>query len=201
MISLVKGDTKIDILPIVRGLPSYGDIIEDLFGRYDRYAVSLSQEEIIGVRNREEAISEYEPGELEAVFAHRLSHFGEVTVPAPAWSVMVDLCDDNDVELIPLDMPDELYTEIYCDTVSSMEFVREHNKAKKGMKRKFDMSTPESFSKEWDAFANRSKGFREMIGLRERYISLRLSELSEEGGSILAVIDCERTDGITALLK
>lgn len=201
MRSLVKGGAEIDILPIVRGLSLYGDMVEDVFGRYDKYAVSLSPEEIIGVRNREEAISEYEPGELEAVFAHRLSYFGEVTVPAPAWCVIVDLCDENDKELIPLDMPDEMYTEIYCDTVSSMEFVKEHRTAKKGMKRKFDMSTPESFSKDWDAFVNRSRGFREMTGLRERYISLRLSELSKGGGRILAVVDCERTDGVAALLE
>lgn len=201
MISLTVNGTKIDILPVVRGLSSYGDSVTKAFGNYDRYSISLSQEEIIGVRNRKEIMDEYEPGDLESVFAHRLSVFGKVSVPAPAWCNIVDLCDDSSKEIIPLDMSDEQYTEIYCETVSPLEYVGEHRIARKGMKRKFDMTTPETFSIEWDAYVNKKKGFRELNNIRERYISLRLSELSKEGGSLLAVIDCERTKNIVELMR
>jgi hypothetical protein len=201
MISLTVGDAKIDILPVVRGLSSYGDMVTKAFGKYDRYAVSLSSEEIIGVRNRKEIIDEYEPGELESVFAHRLAEFGEVIVPAPVWCNIVDLCDESSKELVALDMTDEHYTEIYCATVSSLEYVSEHRLAKKGMKRKFDMSTPETFSIEWDNYVNKKKGFRELSDIRERFISLRLSELSKAGGSILAVIDYERADNVAGLMR
>ncbi len=201
MISLTVNGTRIDILPIVRGLSSYGDAVTRAFGNYDRYSISLSQEEIIGVRNREEIMDEYEPGELESVFAHRLSEFGEVSVPAPAWCNMVDLCDRSSKEIIPLDMSDDQYTAIYCETVSPFEYVGEHRLAKKGMKRKFDMSTPETFSIGWDKYVNRKKGFRELSEIRERYISLRLSELSKDRGSLLAVIDCERTTNIADLMR
>lgn len=201
MISLTVGGARIDILPVVRGLQSYGNMIMEAFGKYDRYAVSLSPEEIIGVRNREEIMDEYEPGELESVFAHRLSEFGEVSVPAPAWCKIVDLCDRSSKELIALDMPDKQYTEIYCETISSLEYIGEHRLAKKGMKRKFDMTTPETFSIDWDAYVSKKKGFRELNDIRERYISLRLSELSKTGGDLLAVIDCERTNNIAKLMR
>ena len=201
MIALTVNGNKIDILPVVRGLSLYGDMVAKAFGKYDRYSVSLSPEEIIGVRNREEIIDEYEPGELESVFAHRLKEFGEVSLPAPAWCSIVDLCDQHSKELIPLDMTDEQYTAVYCDTVSPFEYVSEHRLAKGGMKRKFDMSTPETFSISWDAYVNKKKGFRELSNIRERFISLRLSELSKNGGSLLAIIDCERTDNIAKLME
>ncbi len=201
MISLSLGKSEVDIFPIVKGLSSYGERIQEIYGDYDEYAVSLSPEEIEGVRYRESIIDDYEPGELDVVFAHRLSYFGEVTVPAPAWCAIVDLCDQNSKKLIPLDMPDQQYTEIYCQVVSSFEWVSEHRLAKKGMKRKFDMSSPEKFTKEWDALMNRKKGFREMSNIRERYISLRLSELSKKEKKILAVIDCERVDNILKLVS
>ena len=201
MISLTVNGCRIDILPIVRGLSSYGDAVTEAFGRYDRYSVSLSQEEIIGVRNRKEIVDEYEPGELESVFAHRLREFGEVSLPAPAWCNVVDLCDESSKGIIALDMSDEQYTAIYCDTISPLEYVSEHRLAKKGMKRKFDMTTPETFSIEWDKYVNKKKGFRELSNIRERYIALRLSELSKDGGSLLAVIDCERTDNIAKLMR
>lgn len=201
MISLSVGKSELDILPVVRGLSSYAEHIDGIYGNYDRYAVSLSPEEIEGVRHRESAADNYEPSELDLVFAHRLSHFGEVTVPAPAWCAIVDLCDRNSKELIPLDMPDRQYTEIYCETVSSLEWVGEHRLAKKGMKKKFDMSSPEKFSEEWDDFINRRKGFREMSNIRERYISLRLSELSKNDEKILAVIDHERVKNILGMIS
>lgn len=200
MISLKAGDAVIDILPVVRGLPEYGRAVREAFGRYDRYAASLSPEEIVGVRNRAELVDGYEPGELEAVFAKRLSEFGEVSLPAPAWCELVDLCDSNSKSLSALDMPDCEYTELYCLSVSSMEFVREHRLAKKGMKKKFDMSSPESFVRDWDRHVNAVRGFRDLSGLRERYISLRLSDISKKGGRVLAVIDSERVDGVVGLM-
>lgn len=118
MIRLKVGNADIDILPVVRGLSSYGEAVRKAFGSYDRYAVSLSPEEIIGVRSRSEMIDEYQPGELEAVFASRLSVFGEISVPAPAWCDIIDLCDENSKTVLPLDMPDEEYTELYCRSVS-----------------------------------------------------------------------------------
>ena len=183
MISVSIGDTDIDILPVVRGLSSYGNKVRQAYGNYDRYAVSLSPEEIEGVRNRKNLMEFYEPGELESVYAHRLSVFGEVSVPAPAWCEIVDLCERDSKQLIALDMPDKQYTEIYCETVSSIEFVSEHRLAKKGMKRKFDMSSPESFSEDWDSYVNRKKGYREMSDIRERYIFLSLSSIAKEKGN------------------
>ena len=68
------------------------------------------------------------------------------------------------------------------------------------MKKKFDMSSPESFVRDWDRHVNAVRGFRYLSGLRERYISLRLSDISKNGGRVLAVIDSERVDGVVGLM-
>ena len=52
MISLTLGKAELDILPVVRGLSSYADRINGIYGNYDRYAVSLSPEEIEGASQR-----------------------------------------------------------------------------------------------------------------------------------------------------
>ena len=200
MITLNLGNGTVDILPIVRGLSDYGSAVRNAFGRYDRYCVSLSPEEIEGVRHRE-AAEEYEPSELESVLAYKLSEFGPVEVPAPAWCAVVDLCDSHSMKINALDMDDATYTEIYCDTVSPWEFVKEHRLAKKAMKRKFDMSSPEIFMKDWDIFVNRSRGFTEMARLRERHMSVRLAEICREGGRTLAVVDSERVENLIKLLE
>jgi len=64
------------------------------------------------------------------------------------------------------------------------------------MKNGFDMSTPESFLKEWDAMANSMKGQYALTLRREEHIAKEIIALTAYKRSILAVIEFERVDGI-----
>ncbi|MCL2295711.1 MAG: hypothetical protein FWC29_01340, partial [Methanomassiliicoccaceae archaeon] len=100
------------------------------------------------------------------------------------------------IDVIPLDMNNEEFTEVYINTVKTMEFVKEHRLAKKGMKMHFDMSSPESFVISWDNYLNKVKGYLKVSQKREEYIALQIRDTAKYRNSLLAVVEVERMDNI-----
>lgn len=201
MIRLRTGDCTIDILPVIKGLISEADKVRNAYGGYEAYAVALGVEEVEAVRRRKELGDEYELGELDMVYAYRLSAFGEIQTPTPAFCEMIDLCARDMKNVIPLDMNDETFTSAYIESVHSTEFVKEHRLAKKGMKYKFDFSSPEVFAMDWDRFVNSVKGYARVSAERERYIAHQLIDTARYRKTLLAIIEIERIDGIIARMK
>jgi hypothetical protein len=201
MINIEMNGCRVDILPVVKGLVSEYDRVKDAVNEsYDAFAVSLGKEDILAVGLRKE-LEDQEIEDLDIVYLHYLSTFGETDVPAPAFSALVDACSDISRPVAPLDMDEESYSKIYCDLISTFELLREGRKARKAMKKSFDMSSAESFVLSWDAFVNSSKGFRELTKLREKYMANRIKLLTKDSERLLAVIEAERINGIVSVLE
>ena len=172
MISLQVGDCKVDILPIVSGLVSESQKVRDAYGRYEAYAVSLGIEGVEAVRRRKEIPDDmYEISELDIVYAERMSYFGEVEAPSPAFCELVDLCTADGISVIPLDMKDEDFDTAFMNCVSAFQFTNQHRLAKKGMKVKLDIASPEAMAKSWDSFVSQNKGLHKLDLFREQYIA------------------------------
>ncbi len=201
MISLTVGSCRIDILPIIKGLTSEAKKVRELYGKYEAYAIPLGIEEIQAVCNRKELGDEYEIGELDMVYAYRLSVFGEIETPTPAYCEIVDLCTKDEKRVIPLDMNDDDFTNVYINNIKTIEFTKEHRLAKKGMKRKFDMSSPETFVMDWDKYVNTVKGYAKVSADREKYIAYQLIDIAKYRRSVLAILEYERTDNIVKLVE
>ncbi|MBO4569209.1 MAG: hypothetical protein J5674_04545 [Candidatus Methanomethylophilaceae archaeon] len=201
MISLKVGGCDVDILPFVSGLESEAEKVRDAFGKYEAYGTSLGIEGIQAVERRAEIDDDPEVGELDLVYAKLMERFGQVELPSPAVCELVDLCAKEGMTVIPLDMNDEEFTELYCGTVKTLDFVREHHHAKKGLKTGFPAETPEELAVQWDAFVNRIRGYREVSSSREAYIAAQIRDISKYRKSLLALIEVERCDGIVALLE
>ncbi|MBO5547548.1 MAG: hypothetical protein J5920_02150, partial [Candidatus Methanomethylophilaceae archaeon] len=152
MISLDVGDCRVDIIPVVNGLVSEADTVRREFSEHDAYAAALSIEGIQCLKNRRNIQDVFDVSELDMVYAKHMERFGEVEIPSPAMYTFIDLVTETGNLCIPLDMNDSEFTDLYCDTVGALEFVKEHGIAKKGMKRIFDGSTPEKLAKQWDDF-------------------------------------------------
>ncbi|UAL07765.1 MAG: hypothetical protein KRP56_00410 [Candidatus Methanogranum gryphiswaldense] len=196
MISLNIDNCKIDILPIIQGLTSEAEAVKQNYGNYEAYGIPLSIESIIALSKRDELSDDYEVSELDLVYADRLSVFGEVQFPCPAFCELVDLCKKDEKNVIPLDMDEDSFTDVYINTIKTTEFVKEHKVAKKGMRKKFNMSSPESFVKSWDAYINGVKGYRKVSEIREKYIAEQILDIPKYRRSILVVAEAERVDGI-----
>ncbi|MDD3379318.1 MAG: hypothetical protein PHG86_04965 [Candidatus Methanomethylophilaceae archaeon] len=201
MICLTIGSCRIDILPIIKGLTSEAEKVRELYGKYEVYAIPLGIEEIQAVRNRKELGDEYEIGELDMVYAYRLSVFGEIETPTPAYCEIVDLCTKDEKHVIPLDMNDDDFTNVYINNIKTIEFTKEHRLAKKGMKRRFDMSSPEAFVIDWDKYVNTVKGYAKVSADREKYIAYQLIDIAKYRRSVLAILEYERTDNIVKLVE
>ncbi|MDR3282188.1 MAG: hypothetical protein LBS92_01065 [Candidatus Methanoplasma sp.] len=200
MISLELNGCRVDILPIVKGFVSDAEKVAEAYGRYEAYGLPLGIEELTALMRREELEDDYELSELDLVYAHRLSEIGEVQAPSPAFCELVDLCSKDDLFVIPLDMNNDLFSSHYVKNVGTLEFVKEHRMAKKGMKKAFDTSSPKAFAEDWDRFVNEPRGFAKMTALREKYIAGQILDTTRYRKSLLAVVETERVDNIVAEL-
>lgn len=203
MIEVPVGDCAVSILPIVNGVASEADRVRAAYGGYEAYGMTMGIEGIQAIRGRAELEDEFEVSELDLAYAHRMEELTGVAVemPSPAMCVLVDLCAQEGRNVIPLDMNDAEFTELYCDTVRTWDFVKEHRLAKKGMKRRFRSTTPEQFAMEWDEYVNSVRGYRDVSRKREAYIASQIREVAKYRNSLLVVAEVERADGIAALLR
>lgn len=201
MISLDVGDCKVDILPIVNGLVSEADRVRQEFSEHDAYGVALSIEGIQCLKNRRNIEESFDVSELDMVYAKHMERFGEVEIPSPAMYTFIDLVTETGKLCIPLDMNDYDFTELYCKNVGVTEFIKEHNVAKKGMKRIFDGSTPERLAKQWDVFVNQHlKSYGKLSFIREEHIAKEIKDIARYKSSLLAIIEVERVDGVVSRL-
>ncbi|MDR2698809.1 MAG: hypothetical protein LBB30_03955 [Candidatus Methanoplasma sp.] len=201
MISLDIGRCRVDILPVVKGLVSEAEKVREAYGKYEAYAVSLGIEEIIAIKHRDEIEDAQELSEIDMVYVHHLSNFGEIESPSPVFCELVDACAKDSIEVIPLDMNNEEFTEMYVKTVTAMEFVKEHRLAKKGMKRSFDMTSPEAFAISWDNYLNGVKGYGKVSKKREEYIASQIIDIARYRSSLLAVVEAERVYNVIEHIK
>ena len=194
--------SRLDILPVIKGLVSEGTkvrrAIEDLGP--DVVCLSISKEELEGLARKED-YSLYEMSFLEQVYQVHLEEFGEVKLPPPCFVDAFDLCNEKGIKMLPLDMNEELYSETYCLKVSGIDLLRESYFSNRAHKLKLDHSSPENFVKAWDKRVNRAKGFRELNQDREKHMAECLRRLAERSTSVLALVECERVDGVCTWLE
>ncbi|NLU45598.1 MAG: hypothetical protein GXX87_01440 [Euryarchaeota archaeon] len=200
MIRLVLDGCKVDILPIVQGLADEAESVEKHYGDYEAYCITLGLDGVTALAHRD-SIEDYEVSELDLVYATRLSAFGEVRFPCPAFCRLVDLCEQDGLKPIPLDMTDDEFTDLYTSTVGVTEFIKEHRLAKKGMKKRFDMSSPEVFVKGWDAYINKVRGYKRLAEAREKHIAEQILDLPRYRRSVMVVAEMERVEGIVKRIE
>lgn len=200
MRTIELGTSRIAVLPVVKGLVSEAEAVSSAFSevRPEAIAVSISREELDALRKRED-YELYEPSDLEIIYQAFLERWGEVRIPPPAFVRAMEIAEREDLAIIPLDMNDQVYTEAYCDKVSTTDMIRESMFARRATGKQYDLSSPAAFAVSWDRRVNFS-GFRELEDAREGHMAGALSNLSRRYRSVLAVIEVERCDGVLARL-
>ena len=201
MITVQVGGCTVDILPVVNGLISEADRVRQEFSEHDAYAAALSIEGIQCLKNRANIQDTFDVSELDMIYAAHMERFGEVEIPSPAMYTFIDLVTEQGKICMALDYNDHDFTELYCDNVGAMEFLREHGVAKKGMKRIFDGDTPEKLAKQWDDFVNSSiKSYGIISKKREEHIAKEIKDIAGFKQNLLVIMEVERVDGVVACL-
>ena len=196
------GSSTVHLLPVVKGLKSETAAVEAAFGevRPDAVAVSLSAEEVEGLRNLPE---DYEPelSRYEEIYAEGLSRFGEVAAPPPCYVATVELADHLKVPLLPIDLDERSYTDLYCAAVSGTNLFRHSTRTWLLKRRSFRAETPQDFVRAWDRAVNGLSGFRTIEEKRTEAMASGIRAASAGHGNLLAVVECERFDDVVHALE
>jgi hypothetical protein len=192
-------NSKIYVPEIINGLTSEISKVRKAFNkiRPDIVAIQASDEELEGLRKVVEGEElEYFLSNYEEIYARRLAKFGEVKVPPPCYEEAMKLCLENEIPIAALDMNDELFADLFCESISGWQLYRHSLRVRRLRRKRFRAKTPEEFVLEWDREINKLKGFRILETKREEHMARELKRLAEEHERILCVVEMQRADGI-----
>ncbi len=193
----------INILPVIKGLVSESEDVLQAFDyvKPDVVAISLSKEELEGLRNMPD---DYEPelSRYEEIYANGLAQFGEVSAPPPCYVATLELANHRGIALVPVDMDEASYTELYVMAVSGGTLFRHSTRTWILKRRRFSTESPEAFVRAWDRAVNGMEGFRKIEQTRAQTMARGILRACEgEKKRLLAVVELERADEVLEIIK
>jgi hypothetical protein len=195
------GSARVTVLPVIKGLRSEVETVQKAFDEAgpDKVAVSLSKEEVHGLRNIPD---DFEPllTRYDEIYADGLSRFGEVASPPPCYVAAIELADHKGVPVVPVDIDENSYTELYCSAVSGGMLFMHSTRTWFLKRRHFKASNAQEFVLAWDKAVNSMEGFRIIEGKRTESIADGIVAAAKDTGRMLAVVELERYRQVCSLL-
>lgn len=192
----------VHLLGVIKGLKSEAEKVREAFEkiRPDGVAVSISKEELEGLRNLPE---DFEPelSRYEEIYAEGLSRFGEVAAPPPCYVAAVELADHAGIRLVPVDMDEDAYSELYCAAVPGTTLFRHSTRTWLMKRRRFSDRSAEEFVLAWDRTVNSLEGFGMIEARRAQAMAKGIERACDGAKSLLAVIELERSADVARLLR
>ena len=191
----------ISVLGVIKGLKAEVGRVQSAFDltRPDVVAVSLSKEELEGLRNLPD---DYTPelSRYEQIYAEGLSRFGEVAAPPPCYVATLELADHRGIKLVPVDLDEQSYSELYCVAVPGTTLFRHSTRTWILKRRRFSDESPEEFVLNWDKTVNNLEGFRTIEKKRAETMAKGILAACEGSSDVLAVIELERAGEVRDLI-
>ena len=202
MSSVRINGADVTVIGVLKGLVKEEEKVAKAFTDHtpDAVAISTSKEELAALRAKE-THSDYELSTLEEVYKVYMEHFGAVRLPTPAYLKAIELADAAHVPVIPIDLNDEEFTDLYCKRIRGVDMVRESFYTRSIRRRKYRIGSAEEFALDWDKKVNRAKGFRQLEGDREGHMAQTLRNMASKHNRILAFVEFERSAGMERSLK
>jgi hypothetical protein len=190
------------ILGVIKGLKSETEKVRKAFEdvKPDTATISLSREEIEGLKNIPD---DYEPelSRYEQIYAEGLSKFGEVAAPPPCYIATLEIAQHEGIPLIPVDMDEQAYTDLYCAVVPGTALFRHSTRTWLLKRRAFSDESPEEFVLAWDRAVNNMEGFRMIETKRAEAMAKGIRNACAGATLLLSVIELERAAEVVALLR
>ena len=192
----------VHVLSVIKGLKSEGEKVRQAFEdvKPDKVAISLSREEVDGLRNMPD---DYEPelSRYEEIYADGLSRFGDVAAPPPCYVAALELAEHNGIPIIPVDMDEAEYSDLYCAVVPGTTLFRHSTRTWLLKRRRFNDDSPEAFVRAWDKAVNGLEAFRIIEERRAESMAKGVKQASKDCRQLLAIIELERADDVLSLLQ
>lgn len=196
----IEGQFTLEIIGIVKGLKNYGEVVEEEIkkGNFKQILISITDEEVEGLRDFLKHPYEIEMDDIEIIYEYHMRNFGETSIPPEAFIKAIEYADHNNLIIKGIDIPSGQYEDLFVENVSIFDIISLSLKKKRLIKRRWNLSDPESFSNEWDKYVNR-RGYFKMEREREKYMAEAI--VKNLTIDTIVIIDVERLTGVTAFLK
>lgn len=196
----ISGNRDIIILGIVKALKEYGNIVEEELkvGNFSEILISITEEEIDGIRNFLKAPFEISLDDLEIMYENLMKNFGETSIPPEAYVRAIKFGDENGIPVHGIDIPDGVYEDLYIKLINITDLISLSLRKNRLYKRKWKIDNPEDTSIEWDNAVSKG-GFKKLETEREIYMAERI--YSSNADKIIAIVEIERFNGIMNHLK
>lgn len=192
----------IHVLSVIKGLKSETEKVRKAFEetKPDVVAISLSREEVEGLKNIPD---DYEPelSRYEEIYAEGLGRFGEVAAPPPCYVAAAELAQHEGIPLVPVDMDEQSYSDLYCAVVPGTALFRHSTRTWLLKRRTFSDDSPEKFVLAWDKAVNNMEGFRLIEHKRAQAMAKGIRKACQGSQSVLAVIELERVSDVLGILR
>ena len=184
----------------IKGLVSEREKLRELFENFKAQIMLLgiSPEEFSGLEKYLEEPFEIDPDDYEVIYALKLEKYGEVGLPVPTYLEAFAISKNNGIKLIPIDMPDKEYSDLFVNTIDFFHIMRFNFRKRKVWRKNFEANTPEEFVMLWDREVNKIPQYRKIEDEREKYMGRKIKELLEEieEKRIIVIVELERLYGI-----
>ncbi len=200
---LKLGDCALAIFPTVKGLASELPELEAAWAaaRPQALALAVSPGEVAGLREWDGEpfdISGWE--ELYGLALRQVAGDDGVRLPPPALRRALALADADNVPVEALDLPEEEFTTLFTESVSTWQWFRCDRLEKRLRKRGLKAGTPQELALEMDRYLCTLSGYAAVERGREAEMARRLREACAERQRVLAVIELPRVAGVVARL-
>lgn len=198
---LAWGDSRVLVLPVIRGLVPEGERVRAAVeeSRPEALALTVGREDLDGLLAYDGA--EHPPANWEEeVYVAGMAQWGVVRKPPPCFVEGIRAAKAQGIAVRALDFNDEDYTEQYISCIGTLDLLFHTRLEKKVREHRWAAESPEEFVLEFDRLVNDPEGFVKLERARERHIAKRIAKLAGKHRSLLAVVEYERAPGVRALL-
>lgn len=187
----------------IKGLMRDGNSLHDALRVHtpDQLSVSLSPEEVEGMKAFLDDPFEMNLSDFEIVYGLRLSVYGEIMTPSPCYIEMIKYAKENSVPIEALDLNEYDFSRAYTRHVKTFTLIRHSIRKKKIMKMDLKDTSAEDFVVKWNNEVNRIKGIGRVEKLRSEYVAESLLKENTKGKRHFAYIDLEFLDDTRDLME
>lgn len=186
---------KIWVFGGIKGLVRDGEDFKDFVNKIipDVIFVSISEEEISGLRNFLKNPFEMNLSDYEIIYGAKLSVYGEVMTPSPVYVESLKYADENNIPILALDMNEKEYSDLYTKSVKPRDLIIHSLRKRRILKSKITQETPEEFVLSWTEQINKIKSLKRVDNERLEYMKKNLQKYldNEDYKKPLVVIDYE----------
>ena len=199
---LAIGDSRVAVLPTIRGLVAEADKVRRAVDEFSPEAVAMS----VGREELDTLLTfdggEHEPANWEEeIYVAGLRQWGDVRKPPPCFVEGVRAAKERGLATRALDFNDEDYTEAFVTNIGTLDLLWHTRLEKKVREHAFLATTPEGFVLEFDALVNDPEGYVRLERAREQHIARRIEKLAAKHHGLLALVESERAAGVLGQLS